>query len=464
MEDEKSFRDSISTVNDEGGRNWLYPKKPKGKFYNKRRIVNGILLATLLIGPFIKVGGQPFFLFNLLARKFILFGVVFWPQDFSLFVLAIITAIVFIVLFTVIFGRIWCGWVCPQTIFMEMVFRRIEYWIEGDARKQKKLNKQQWNTEKIRKKGLKFILFYLISFLIANVFLAYIIGSDALLEIITDHPKNHVNGLVSIFVFSGVFYWVFAWFREQVCIIACPYGRLQGVMIDKNTIVVAYDYLRGEKRGRLNKKEKERTLGDCVDCNLCVEVCPTGIDIRNGTQLECVNCTACIDVCDNVMNKINFPEGLIRYTSEENIEKGDTKVFNNRVKAYSIVLLLLVFLLVFFMMSRSPIATTVLRAKGQIYQVHEETISNLYTFNLVNKTMFKADVKFKVLSHNGKIQFIGADNIVVKQQDIYKGTMFIYLHTDQLKLPNEKLIIGVYKSDILIEEIETTFLVPNKKH
>ena len=149
---------------------------------------------------------------------------------------------------------------------------------------------------------------------------------------------------------------------------------------------------------------------------------------------------------------------------EENIEKGDTKVFNNRVKAYSIVLLLLVSLLVFFMMSRSPIATTVLRAKGQIYQVHEETISNLYTFNLVNKTMFKADVKFKLLSHKGRIRFIGADNIVVKKQDIYKGTMFIYLHTDQLKSPNEKLIIGVYKSDILIEEIETIFLVPNKKY
>jgi cytochrome c oxidase accessory protein FixG len=464
MEDEKSFRDSIATVNDNGGRNWLYPKKVKGRYFNKRRIVNGILLVCLFIGPFIKVGGQPFFLFNLLQRKFILFGVVFWPQDFSLFVLAMITAIVFVVLFTVVFGRIWCGWICPQTIFMEMVFRRIEYWIEGDARKQKKLNKQQWGTEKIRKKGLKFIIFYLISFLIANIFLAYIIGSDALLEIITDHPKNHVNGLISIFIFSGIFYWVFAWFREQVCIIACPYGRLQGVMIDKNTIVVAYDYLRGEKRGRLNKNEKERTLGDCVDCNQCVEVCPTGIDIRNGTQLECINCTACMDVCDNVMNKSKLPEGLIRYTSEENIEKGESKIFNNRVKSYSMVLLLLISLLVFFMMSRSPIATTILRAKGQIYQVQEETISNLYTFNLLNKTMFKTEVNFKLHSHKGIIQFIGENIIVVKQQDIYKGTMFIYLYTDQLKSPNEKLTIGVYKNDVLIEEIETSFLVPNKKY
>lgn len=464
MKEEKSFRDSISTVDEKGGRTWLYPKKPKGKYYNGRRIVNGILLAILFLGPFIRVGGQPFFLFNLLERKFILFGVVFWPQDFSLFVLAMITTVVFVVLFTVVFGRIWCGWVCPQTIFMEMVFRRIEYWIEGDARQQKKLNKQKWTSEKIRKKGLKFIVFYFISFLIANTFLAYIIGSDALIEIITDHPKNHIQGLFSIFIFSGIFYWVFAWFREQVCVIACPYGRLQGVMIDKNTIVVAYDYIRGEKRGKLNKKESQRQLGDCVDCNQCVDVCPTGIDIRNGTQLECVNCTACIDACNSVMNKVNFPEGLIRYTSEKNIEDGKSKIFNNRVKAYSFVLLLLVSLLSYFMISRTPIETTIFRAKGQIYQVQEETVSNLYTFNLVNKTMFKAEVDFKLLSHKGEIKFIGLDKLVVNQQDIYKGTMFIYLYNDQLKLTNEEVVIGVYKNDVLIEEIETNFLVPNKKY
>ncbi len=464
MDEEHSFRDSITTVNEKGGRNWLYPIKPKGSYYNKRKVVNAILLICLFIGPFIKVGGQPFFLFNFLERKFILFGVVFWPQDFSLFVLAMITAIVFVVLFTVIFGRIWCGWICPQTIFMEMVFRRIEYWIEGDSRKQKKLNNQQWGTEKIRKKGLKFFAFYLISFLIANVFLAYIIGSDALLEIITDHPKNHVNGLISIFIFSSIFYWVFAWFREQVCIIACPYGRLQGVMIDKNTIVVAYNYIRGEKRGRLNKKKEERELGDCVDCNQCVAVCPTGIDIRNGTQLECINCTACMDVCDNVMEKIQFPKGLISYTSEKNIKNGETKIFNNRVKAYSLVLSLLVSLLVFFMFNRTAIDTTILRAKGQIYQEQKLTVSNLYTFNLVNKTMFKANVNFKILSHKGKIEYIGPKEIVVNQQDIYKGTMFIYLFADQLSSVKQELTIGVYKGNELIEEVETNFLGPNKNY
>ncbi len=288
---------------------------------------------------------------------------------------------------------------------MEMVFRKIEYWIEGDARQQKKLNEQKWNAEKIRKKGFKLVVFYAISFLIANTFLAYIIGSDQLIEIITDDPGNHVQGLVSILIFTSIFYWVFAWFREQVCIIACPYGRLQGVMMLKSTIVVAYDYIRGEKRGKINKKEKARTLGDCVDCHQCVDVCPTGIDIRNGTQLECVNCTACIDVCDSVMEKVELPKGLIRYTSEEAIDSGETKIFTTRVKAYTFVLLLLISLFTYFMFSRSPIETTILRAKGQIYQEHETTISNLYTFNLINKTMFKTDIEFKLIYNVFRFKF-----------------------------------------------------------
>ncbi len=461
MDQQESFRDSIATISDKGGRNWIFPKKPKGKLYNKRGIVSSILLTILFLGPFIRVGGQPFFLFNILERKFILFGLVFWPQDFNLFALAMIITVVFVVLFTVVFGRIWCGWVCPQTIFMEMVFRKIEYWIEGDRFQQKKLSKQDWNAEKIRKKGLKFIIFYFISFLIANTFLAYIIGSDALLEIITDNPANHLQGLFSILIFTSIFYWVFAWFREQVCIIACPYGRLQGVMLDKNSIVVAYDYIRGDKRGRINKKEKERTLGDCVDCNQCVAVCPTGIDIRNGTQLECVNCTACMDACDEVMEKVKFPKGLIRYSSETAIEKSESKLLTTRVKAYGIVLVLLASLFTFLMVNRSPIETNILRAKGQIFQKHENTISNLYTFNLVNKTMFKTELSFKLLSHAGEIVFIGTDSLLVKQQDIYKGTMFIHINNEAIFKSKEELTIGVYKDGELIDEIYTNFLAPN---
>src|SRR5690606_12468123 len=218
------------------------------------------------------------------------------------------------------------------TTFMERVFRKIENWIEGNFKHQKKLNEGPWNAEKIRKKFLKHSIFFFISFLISNIFLAYFIGSEALIEIITAPPSEHVVGLVSILIFTGIFYWVFSWFREQVCIVVCPYGRLQGVMLDRNSIVVAYDYIRGEIRGKF-KKNEDRTQankGDGIDCNQCVDVCPTGIDIRNGTQLECVNCTACIDACDHMMESVGLPRGLIRYDSEEGIVNKAAKKFTPR--------------------------------------------------------------------------------------------------------------------------------------
>ena len=249
---DQSFRDSIGTIDESGERHWIYPKKPKGKLYNFRTWVSIFLLTLLFSGPFIRIGGQPLLLLNILERKFVILGQVFWPQDFYIFVLIMLSIVLFVVLFTVVFGRIFCGWICPQTIFMEMVFRKIEYWIEGDFKQQKKLNESPWNAEKIRKKTLKTALFLAIAFIISNTFLAYIIGSEELIKIIIDSPSNHLGGLISICLFTGVFYFVFGWFREQVCIVACPYGRLQGVMLDRNSIVVAYDYIRGEMRGKVS--------------------------------------------------------------------------------------------------------------------------------------------------------------------------------------------------------------------
>lgn len=291
------FRDSLSTVDSQGHRKWVYAKKPKGKFFNRRRILALVLLAFFYIIPFIKIDGEPFLLFNILERKFILFGVVFWPQDFHLILLAFITTLVFVVLFTVVFGRLFCGWVCPQTIFMEFIFRRIEYWIEGDAGTQRKRDKGPWNFDKVWRKSSKHLIFFIIAFVTANIFLAYIISADQLMLAISEGPVAHMSGFIGLFLFAGAFYFVFAFFREQVCTIACPYGRLQGVLIDKKTILVGYDYKRGEPRGPISKA-KENESGDCVACNSCVVVCPTNIDIRNGTQMECINCTACIDVCN----------------------------------------------------------------------------------------------------------------------------------------------------------------------
>ena len=463
----ESFRDSIGTIDEEGKRSWVYPKKPSGKFYEYRKYVSYFLLAFLFAAPFIKINGNQFLLFNFLERRFNIFGFPFWPQDFHLFVISMLIGVVFIILFTVAFGRIFCGWICPQTIFLEMVFRRIEYAIEGDRGKQIRLDKQVWNAEKIRKKGLKWFFFFIISFLIANIFLAYIIGSDKLLEYILEGPTENWNTLISLTIFTGVFYFVFAWFREQVCIIACPYGRLQGVLLDNKSIVVAYDHKRGEKEeGRAKfKKNEDREAsgkGDCIDCFQCVHVCPTGIDIRNGTQLECVNCTACIDACDSIMEAVNLPKGLIRYASEENIEKKTKFKFSPRLKGYTAVLFILIGVLVGMLFLRNDVEARVLRLPGQLYEHKENNmISNVFTFKLINKTTEAVDsVHFKLLSHKGSIKLVTQDEFQVPKQGLAEGTLFIEINGSALTGDKDKVKIGVYSGGKLIETTTATFLGP----
>tara|TARA_R110000868_G_scaffold340539_1_gene601195 strand:+ start:354 stop:1778 length:1425 start_codon:yes stop_codon:yes gene_type:complete len=466
--DNENFRDSIGTITEEGKRAWVFPKKPSGKFYEYRKYVSYFLLAFLLFSPFIKINGNQFLMFNILERRFNIFGFPFWPQDFHLFVISILIGVVFITLFTVAFGRVFCGWICPQTIFMEMVFRRIEYWIEGDRGKQIRLSKQPWNAEKIRKKGLKSIIFLIISFVIANVFLAYLIGSDKLIRYITDGPLNHVSTLVPLTIFTAVFYFIFAWFREQVCIIACPYGRLQGVLLDTKSIVVAYDHKRGEAengRKKFRKNEDREALGhgDCIDCFQCVNVCPTGIDIRNGTQLECVNCTACIDECDHIMESINLPKGLIRYASEDNIEKKAPFKVTARIKGYIAVLAILIGLLTGMLFLRNDVEANVLRLPGQLYEHKENNIiSNVFTYKLINKTSSDIEnVSFKLLSHTGELKLVATSNdFIVPSQGIAKGTLFIEINNAALSGDRNKIKIGVYKGDELIETTTANFLGP----
>jgi len=350
----ENFRDSMTIVNNEGKRRWIYPKQPSGRYYRWRTILSFVLLAFLFGMPFVRMHDTPLFLFNVLERKFILFGTVFGPHDFYLLAIALITTIVFIILFTVVFGRLFCGWVCPQTVFMEMVFRKIDYWVEGDHRQQRRLHGSPWNSQKLLRKGAKYLIYAVLAFVIGNTLLAWIIGTDHLWTIVTDPPSRHIGGLTAMLVFSAALYWIFSWFREQACILVCPYGRLQGVLLDKNSIVIAYDYRRGEPRGKL-RRGADRTEGDCIDCDQCVEVCPTGIDIRNGTQLECVNCTACIDACDGVMDKIGKPRGLVRYDSATAMATGVSRLWTSRVIGYSVVLLLLLTVLVALLANRSEI-------------------------------------------------------------------------------------------------------------
>lgn len=463
---DESFRDSIATIDEEGNRKYIFPKKPSGKFYDYRKWLSYFLLIILVANPFIKINGNQFMMFNVLERRFNIFSFPFWPQDFYLFVLFMIVGVVFVILFTVIFGRIFCGWICPQTIFLEMVFRRIEYWIEGDRGAQIRLDKQEWNADKIRKKAAKWFIFLLISFFIANVFLAYLIGSDVLLQMIEDGPKGHLSTLISLLIFTGVFYFVFAWFREQVCIIACPYGRLQGVLLDNKSINVAYDFVRGEKekgRAKFNKQEDRATTGkgDCIDCKQCVHVCPTGIDIRNGTQLECINCTACIDECDTIMESVGLPKGLIRYASEDEIEKNEKFKFTTRMKGYSAVLFILVGILSGLLFLRAEIETSILRLPGQLFQHKGNNISNVYTFKIINKSNSEIkDVHFKLKDIKGTLNLVGKQNLVVPRQGMSSGTLFIEINKYLLESDKTKVEIEVYEGDKLIQTTATNFLGP----
>ena len=414
--------------------------------------------------PWVKINGDPLLLFNVIERKFIIFSFHFVLQDFHLFVIATIILMLFIVLFTVVFGRLFCGWVCPQTIFMEMVYRRIEYWIEGDASAQKRLNKAPWTYQKIFKKGLKHILFFGIAVIIANTFLAYIIGSDEVILIMTEPISLHLQGFLSMIAFSVVFYFVFASLREQVCTTICPYGRLQGVMLDKNSLAVYYDFVRGEPRGKKKKnpQPEDANLGDCVDCNLCVKVCPTGIDIRDGIQLECVNCTACMDACDEVMEKIDRPKRLIRLDSYNGIVDKKYKFFNPRTIAYSIVLLLLIGLESFLLMSRSDIESLLLRTPGMLFQRPEEgVISNLYNYQLINKTNKEYEVRFELEDIEGEIQFVGEEPII-EPYAISEGALFIKIKENELKGRKTKLNINIYSDGELLDELSTQFLGPIK--
>jgi cytochrome c oxidase accessory protein FixG len=457
----ESFRDSIATINKEGDRAWIFPTKPFGKYFNLRTYLTWLYLIVFFTVPFIKYNGEPLFLFNVSEKKFILFGSIFWAQDFFIFGLGMLIFIVFIALFTVVFGRLFCGWACPQTIFMEMIFRKIEYWIEGDANYQKALKKAPWNADKIKKRVLKFLAFYSISFIICITLLSYVISVDHVYPIIKNASEN-IGAFIGIFLFTTVFFFVYWWFREQVCLIVCPYGRMQGVLLDKNSVVVAYDYVRGEDRHKF-KKNEVRTGGDCIDCNLCVKVCPTGIDIRNGTQLECISCTACIDACDHMMDSVGLEKGLIRYDSENGIKDKVKLTFTTRMKAYTAVLLVLIGVETVLLTTRSDYDATILRAKGMLYQEQpNDQLSNLFTIKLVNKTRENLPVDLKVENFKDyKIQLIGK-NIQVKAEGVTMGEFFVYLNKKDLVERKVKLEIGVYSHGKKIKTVKTNFLGPIK--
>ena len=464
--DGDAFRDSVGTMDDTGKRKWVFPRKPKGKFTNYRDYTSYVLLALFFGIPFLKINNNPFLLINLIDRKFFIFGMPFYLQDFFILALGAVVSVIFVMIFTVVFGRIFCGWLCPQTIFMEMVFRKIEYLIEGDRNKQMKLDRQNWDSEKIKKRVLKWSLFFMISMVIAHFMFMYIIGYENMFRIIAEGPIEHSLHFISMLSFSLVFYFVFAWLREQVCTLVCPYGRLQGVLIDKQTINVYYDTKRGENRAKWRNGEdrKASSKGDCIDCGQCVVVCPTGIDIRNGQQLECINCTACIDACDEVMTKVGLPTGLVRYATEAEIESGKKIGITSRMVVTTVFLGLLITLLGFLIYDRGSMEAKFIKPAGSTFFVRNGKIINNFTYTFLNKTNEKKVVSIKVLyPDNAEVISSGSSKIILKGDEILKGSISISFPEKDVKFSKQNITIAVIddKGKIL-DTFETTFEGPFK--
>jgi cytochrome c oxidase accessory protein FixG len=460
------FRDHIATAERDGRRRWIYPRQVSGRFFRWRTWFSWLLLAIMFIGPFITIHSNPLLLLNIVERKFVVLGQIFWPQDMIIFAIAALVGLTGIVIFTTAFGRLWCGWACPQTVMMEMVFRKIEQAIEGDAHQQRALNDSPWRAGKILRKVFKHAVFYALSFLVGNVLLSYIIGWQALYQIVTDPPAQHLTGLAFMIAFSLLFYGIFARFREQACTFICPYGRFQSVLLDENSIVVAYDYKRGEQRSHLKHSQslgqrRLQGLGDCVDCHQCVSVCPTGIDIRNGTQMECVHCTACMDACDTVMAKIERPSGLIRYASLNGIERREPLRFTPRLVGYCVVLAALVSLLAVMIFTRADVEATVLRAPGSLFQqMPDGHFSNLYTVRVVNKTSRELPVELRLENPAGGLTVMGQGSIVVAAQKLSENSVLIELDPAALKSGTTPVLIGVYAGGKKVQTLKTAFIGP----
>ncbi len=383
---------SVTTINADGSRYFLHPSDVAGKWTMMRRMFGVVLIAVYVLLPWIPINGSPAVFLDVEQRMFHLFGLTLVPQDLWVLFFAV-TGLGFTLFFvTALLGRLWCGWACPYTVFLDHVFRRVERWIEGDAPARKKLDDAPWTAGKIAKRLLKHGIYVVIAAAIAHVFLSYFVSLPRLYEFMNESPLQHATAFGVVTFLTLVLWFCFGYFREQFCIIMCPYGRLQSALTDDDTVIIGYDEKRGEPRGAKGKAE-----GDCIDCRRCVNVCPTGIDIRNGLQMECIGCAACIDACDDIMTKVGRPKGLVRYDSLKGFAAQTRRFLRPRVYAYSALAALGMGALITVASSKArPFTATISRTGGTGFFSDGQSVRNIYRVRVMNKRNQTATVTFRL--------------------------------------------------------------------
>lgn len=448
----------LSTLEKDGKRRWLKPKLSKGDWWHRRRIVAYVLMVIFMLVPHLRIGGAPLIRLDIVAREFWILGHKFLPTDTLLLALLMLTAFVGIVFITAVTGRAWCGWACPQTVYIEYLFRPIDRLFEGTTGKGGNAKQPMSATKQI----LRFVVYVLLTSILAHTFLSYFVGTEKLAAWLFGSPFDHPVAFAVMAVTTGLLTYDFFYFREQTCLIACPYGRFQSVMLDRKSLIVAYDPNRGEPRKK-GKHQPGDKAGDCVDCNQCVVVCPTGIDIRNGLQMECINCTQCIDACDSVMTKVGLPTGLIRYTSQDALDKRPWKFLRARTVIYPVVLAILASGFVLAVSTKYSFDARVIRGRGAPFTSQSQgVVTNTFKLRLVNRSNAPQTYSLSVVEPaSAEIEVIEPDLLTIAEGE--DAMIPIQVHfPSKLTMGdgNEKIIVRVQDSSQNDGTVEFRLLGP----
>ena len=425
----------------------VYVRKQKGRYQKIRKLTGIIFVMIFILLPWINYQGNQAVLLDIGKQQFHIFSQTFFPQDFTLLAGLLIVSCYLLFFVTTWLGRIWCGYVCPQTVWT-FSFIWVEEWLEGSRNQRIKRDKQPKTLDTVARKSAKHLVWGLMAFLTATTFMSYFLPTR---ELYLDLIQFNWDSLTTFWVlfFAVCTYGNAGWLREKMCIYMCPYSRFQSAMFDKNTLLVAYDKLRGENRGRRKRKQdpKELGLGDCVDCNLCVEVCPVGIDIRNGLQYECINCGACADACDQTMSQFNYAKGLISYTSENALLGKKAKLLRPKIIGYGVLSILAMCFMAYTIQVRVPIEFSVLRDRAALYQLDfEDNVTNSYLLKITNKSQI--DRHFNVNVLDNKVSLSADENILIKAGEIASVPVHLTMTPEAVKQKVSEVSLEVSVSDM----------------